>query len=115
MANLYNNTSSSNLFVNATQARKATRNNSVIHSEVRSIESAVIANIDAGVLYANIISSTTMTNSNVYYNVWNSVTTDPTNLDQLIYVKKYFEDRGYGVSVVTNTASNNTISWNISW
>ena len=50
MANLYNNTSSSNLFVNATQARKDTRNNSVIHSEVRSIESAVIANIDAGVL-----------------------------------------------------------------
>ena len=56
-----------------------------------------------------------MTNSNVYYNVWNSVTTDPTKLDQLNYVKKYFEDRGYGVSVVTNSASNNTISWNISW
>ena len=50
MANLYNNTSSSNLFVNATQARKDSRNNSVIHSEVRSIESAVIANIDSGVL-----------------------------------------------------------------
>ena len=65
MANLYNNSSSTNLFVNATQARK--------------------------------------------------VTTDPTKLDQLNYVKKYFEDRGYGVSVVTNTASNNTISWNISW
>lgn len=114
MANLYGNSNSTNLF-DATQARKDTRNNSVIHSEVTALESAVIANIDAGVLFANIISSTTMTNSNVYYNVWNSVTTDPTKLDQLNYVKKYFEDRGYGVSVVTNTSSNNTISWNISW
>tara|TARA_Y100001937_G_scaffold123963_1_gene187836 strand:- start:110 stop:457 length:348 start_codon:yes stop_codon:yes gene_type:complete len=115
MANLYGNSNSTNLFVNATQARKDTRNNSIIHSEVTAIESAVIANIDAGVLFANIISSTTMTNSNVYYNVWNSISTDPTKLDQLNYVKKYFEDRGYGVSVVTNTSSNNTISWNISW
>jgi len=104
-----------NIFVNATQARKDTRNNSVIHSEVTAIESAVIANIDAGVLYANVISSTTMTNSNVYYNVWNSITTDPTKLDQMNYVKKHFEDLGYGVAVKTNTSSNSTITWNISW
>ena len=45
MANLYNNSSSTNLFVNATQARKDSRNNSVIHSEVTAIESSVIANI----------------------------------------------------------------------
>ena len=55
-----------------------------------------------------------MTNSNVYYN-GNSITTDPTKLDQMNYVKKHFEDLGYGVSVVTNLDSNNTISWNISW
>ena len=99
-----------NIFVNATQARKDSRNNSVIHSEVTSIESTVIANIDAGVLYANIISSTTMTNSSTYYNVWNGITTD-----QMNYVKKHFEDLGYGVSVTTNSSSNNTINWNISW
>jgi len=103
------------IFVNATQARTDSRNNSVIHSEVRAIESAVIANIDTGILYANIISSTTMTNSNVYYYVWNSVTTDPTKLDQLNYVKNYFENLGYGVNITTNTTSNNTIDWNISW
>ena len=104
-----------NIFVNATQARKDSRNNSVIHSEVRAIESIVLANVDAGVLYANVKSSSDMTNSNVYYNVWNSITTDPTKLDQMNYVKKHFEDLGYGVSVVTNLDSNNTISWNISW
>jgi hypothetical protein len=104
-----------NIFVNATQARKDSRNNSVIHSEVRAVESIVLANIDSGVLYANVVSSSVMTNSNVYYNVWNSITTDPTKLDQMNYVKKHFEDLGYGVTVVTNLNSNNTISWNISW
>ena len=61
------------IFVNATQARKDSRNNSVIHAEVRAIETSVIANVDAGVLYANIINSTNMTNNSTYYNVWNSI------------------------------------------
>jgi hypothetical protein len=47
--------------------------------------------------------------------VWNGISTDPTKLDQLNYVKKHFEDLGYGVSVTTNSSSNNTIDWNISW
>ena len=104
-----------NIFVNATTARRDTRNNSVIHAEIRSIESAVLANIDAGVLYANVIGNTTMTTSNVYYYVYNGTTNNPTALDQLNYVKNYFTGLGYGVSVLTNTATENTITWNISW
>ena len=104
-----------NIFVNATQARKDTRNNSVIHAEVTTIENKVLSNVDAGLLYANVSSMTEMTNSNVYYNVWNGISTDTTKLDQLNYVKKHFEDLGYGVSVTTNSSSNNTIDWNISW
>ena len=106
---------SNNIFTNATQARKDTRNNVVVHGEITTLESKVLANIDAGVLYANVSSNTTMTTSNVYYNVWNSITTDPTKLDQLNYVKNHFVNLGYGVSVTTNTSSNNTIVWNISW
>ena len=80
----YNDTGSSkNIFVNATQARADSRNNVVVHGEIRSIESEVFSNIDAGVLYANVVSSTTMTNSNVYYNVWNGTVTDPTKLAQI--------------------------------
>ena len=104
-----------NIFVNATQARKDTRNNSVIHAEVTTIENKVLSNVDAGLLYANVSSMTEMTNSNVYYNVWNGISTDPTKLDQLNYVKKYFTDLGYGVSILTNSSSNNTITWNVSW
>lgn len=104
-----------NIFVNATTARSNSRNNSVIHSEVRSIESAILANVDSGVLYANVTSNTTMTSNVAYYNVWNGVTEDPTKLDQMNYVKDYFVNLGYGVNVGVNATSNNTITWNVNW
>ena len=104
-----------NIFINATQARKDTRNNSVIHSEVRSIESVVLANVDAGVLYANITSGSAMTDSNIYYNAYYGVTSNPTIVDQINYVSQYFTNLGYGVQVRENTATKNTITWNISW
>ncbi len=102
------------IFINAKTARTSTRNNTVIHNEVTAIENAVYANVDAGILYAN-VNNSTMTNSNVYYYVWNSVTTDPTKLDQLNYVKKYFTDLGYGVSLATDPNNATALQWNISW
>ena len=104
-----------NIFTNATKARSDSRDNTVIHSEIRTIESAVLSNIDAGLLYANVVSNSTMTNSNVYYYVYNAITVDLTKTDQINYVKKYFVDLGYGVNILTNASSNNTITWNISW
>jgi nitrous oxide reductase len=56
-----------------------------------------------------------MTDSNAYYFVYNGVTSDPTKLDQINYVKNYFVDLGYGVNITTNAATNATIQWNISW
>ena len=91
------------IFVTATDARTKSRNNTVIHSEITSIENAVYANIDAGVLYAN-VNNSTMTNSNVYYNVHNGVTTDATKKDQLDYVKKYSRLR-YGVNIFRSSAT----------
>ena len=102
------------IFINATTARSNTRNNTVIHNEVTAIENAVFANVDVGVLYAN-VNNTTMTNSNVYYNVHNGITTDPTKKDQLNYVKKYFSDLGYGVSIVSDPGQTNHLQWNRSW
>ena len=103
------------IFSNAATARKDTRNNSVIHSEVRSIETAVLGNIDAGVLYANVTTGTTMTNSNAYYKAYYGVTVDATKKDQVNYVAKYFKDLGYGVKVAQNLTTTDTITWNISW
>ena len=102
------------IFINAKTARTSTRNNTVIHNEVTAIENAVYANVDAGILYAN-VNNSTMTNSNVYYYVWNSITTDPTKLDQLNYVKKYFTDLGYGISLATDPNDATALQWNISW
>jgi hypothetical protein len=104
----------SGVFVNASQARKNTRNNSVIHAEVRSIEQNVLANIDAGVLYANVNSGTTMTTNDVYYLAYVGVSNDTTKLDQLNFVRNYFSNLGYGINITTNDASS-TIQWNISW
>jgi nitrous oxide reductase len=56
-----------------------------------------------------------MTASNAYYFVYNGVTSDPTKLDQINYVKNYFVDLGYGVNITTNPTTNTTIQWNISW
>ena len=103
------------IFSNAATARKDTRNNSVIHSEVRSIETAVLANVDSGVLYANVSTGTTMTNSNTYYKAYFNITTDATKKDQVTYVSKYFKDLGYGVKVAQNLTTTDTITWNISW
>lgn len=103
------------IFTNARTARQDTRNVSVIHSEVRSIESAVLANIDAGVLYANITSGTLVTDSNVYYKAYMGITDNRTLVDQLDYVSKYFTDLGYGVSITENPTNPTTLSWNISW
>ena len=102
------------IFVTAANARTKSRNNTVIHREITSIENAVYANIDAGVLYAN-VNNSTMTNSNVYYNVHKSITTDATKKDQLDYVKKYFKDLGYGVNIVSDPSANTHLQWNISW
>ena len=62
------------VFINASTARSDTRNASVIHAEVCAIESAVLANVDAGVLNATVTGGTTMTDSNEYYNAYFNIT-----------------------------------------
>ena len=103
------------VFVNAATARKDSRNNSVIHGEVRSLESSVLASVEVGSLSAVIDSGTTMTDSTDYYNVYYSVVTNETKLDQINVVKKYFTDLGYNVQITENPLTENTIVWTISW
>jgi len=104
----------STVFINAAQARRDTRNNSVIHAEVRSIEHAVLSNVAAGVLFANVTANTAMTTSNVYYFAHVGVSNDATILDQLDTVKRYFTHLGYGINITTNE-NTATIRWNVSW
>ena len=65
------------VFVNATQARKDARDQSVIHAEVRGLESSVLSSVESGNLSVSVNSGTTMTTTTSYYNayyiiyVWN--------------------------------------------
>jgi hypothetical protein len=103
------------VFVNAATARKDSRNNSIIHSEVRSLESSVYASIDLGDLSTVVDTGTTMTGSTDYYNAYYSITNNETILDQINYVRKYFVDLGYNVQITENPVTENTIVWTISW
>ena len=106
---------SKRVFVTASTARSNARNASVIHGEVRDIETEIFANIDLGLLYANVTSNTTMTDSNVYYYAYYGIQNNATVVDQIVSVKEYFQSLGYGVNILTNPETNVNITWNISW
>ena len=103
------------VFVNATQARRDSRNASVIHAEVRAIETVVLEQIALGELSASISSGSTMTVSVDYYNAYYNLVTDAAKIDQITYVQRYFTDLGYGVVITENPSTTNTLIWNISW
>lgn len=101
------------IFVTATTAREKTRNNVLIHSEITSIENAVFAAIHQGVLSA-VINDTVFTTNSTYYFTWNNTISDPTKLDQLNFVTRYFTNLGYSINLtpVPNVAR---LQWNIFW
>lgn len=103
------------VFKNATQARKDARNSSVIHAEVRSLETSVLSSVENGNLSVSVSSGTTMTTSTDYYNAYFSIAADDTKSDQLTYVTRYFTDLGYGITLTENPSTQNTLVWNISW
>jgi hypothetical protein len=101
------------IFVTATTAREKTRNNVLIHSEITSIENAVFAAIQQGVLSAT-VNDTTMTTDSTYYYAWNNVVPNPTKLDQLDFILRYFNNLGYSISL-TPDAIAAKLRWNIFW
>lgn len=105
----------STIFTNAQTARQNTRNVSVIQNEVRAIEAAVLANIDAGVLFANVTSGTAVTDSNVYYKAFVGISNDRTRVNELDFITKHFVSLGYAIRITENPINPMTLSWNISW
>ena len=103
------------VFVNANQARKDSRNASVIHGEVRSLESTILTSISQGVLSIVVNSGTTMTDDANYYSAYYLITNDTAKADQVEYVSKYFTDLGYSVNITENPNTNNSLVWNIGW
>lgn len=103
------------VFIDAAEARSRSRQTQEIHAEVTAIEQAILTQVDQGSLEVSIDSGTTMTTSNVYYRSYFGVTNDPASLNQIRYIENYFKNLGYGVSVLENPQTGDTITWNLSW
>jgi|SRR6056300_275486 hypothetical protein len=105
-------------FINAKQARLNSRVNSIIHSEINSLEVAVFAAIDNNE-FTTTLSTTTMTTAGAtaeaYYNAWQGTVPNTNYTDQMTQVIDYFEGLGYSIYQQTNTLTSNTFVWVISW
>ena len=104
---------SDSIFINATEARRRSRDSVIILNEVRALEANVLANISAGSLQLLQSTGTTMTGNTSYYQAYNGITTNTTITDQINMVKKHF--KGYSVNISTNASTGNTIQWTIKW
>ena len=107
--------SGGDIFINATEARKQSRDSVIVLNEVRALESNVLTEVNAGNLEVTISTGTTITNGTTYYQAYNNITSNTTLTDQISTVKKYFTDKGYSVNISTNAGTGNTLQWKIKW
>lgn len=113
------------IFPNAEQARTGSRNNVVIHREIRHIEEAILDAIDAGLLMVSITDSVmTLAGTNespgtgrAYYNAWTADAQDADRalVDQMNNILIYFKDLGY--SIIRKAVGSNAVvfKWEILW
>ena len=107
--------SGGDIFINATEARKQSRDSVIVLNEVRALESNVLTEVNAGNLEVTISTGTTITNGTTYYQAYNNITSNTTLTDQISTVKKYFTDKGYSINISTNAGTGNTLQWKIKW
>lgn len=103
------------IFINASEARKQSRNSVIVLNEVRALEANVLTQIESGNLDVTVATGTTITSGLTYYQAYNNITSNTTLTDQISTVKKYFTDKGYSVNISTNSGTGNTLQWKIKW
>lgn len=113
------------IFPTAEQARAGSRNNVLVHQEIRYIENAILTAIDTGYLQVNITGSYMTTagtdqspgSGRAYFTAWMADPTDADRslLDQMNNVLIHFKDLGY--SIIRKPVGNNPVSfkWEILW
>lgn len=113
------------IFPNAEQARSGSRNNVTIHREIRHIEEAILAAIDAGLLMVSITDSVmTLAGSDeapgsgrAYFTAWmaDPLTANRALVDQMNNILIYFKDLGYSI-IRKNVGSEAVVfKWEIMW
>lgn len=116
-----------NTFPTAEQARAGSRNNLVIHAEIRWIEERIYAAIAEGVLSLDIkdspftdpLSYDPLNEAKVdardYYGALFSEVYNRSLKEQIDIVQKNFVDLGYQMTALKNTQTGNTFFWRILW
>lgn len=110
----------------AAQARAKAQNDTVIFSEIRDIEDAILTAVSSG-LYDAAVTGTTMTATSttgspapivaarLYFNTWQGTIDDRAKYVQMGQVIQYFTDLGYAIERRTNNLTGDTFKWVVSW
>lgn len=101
----------------AQEARLRARDDVTIHSEISSIETAILTAVGQGQLTVSVTTSvmTSGPNATAYWNVWQGNTQDLAKQDQIDQVIKYFEDLSYTIEQRTISQTGNTFGWFLAW
>ena len=107
------------VYMSAAEARKKTTIDTIIHSEIKTVETQIITDVAAGNLESTISTGTSMTNDDAtgqsYFSVWQGNTEDRSKSYQMERVISYFQDGGYTVERHTNSSTLDTLTWKIYW
>lgn len=96
-------------------AKIMANNDLVVFDEITSIARQVIIQSLDGNYEAVISSGTTMTDSTSYFDSWIDLTPDKKLNQKMNIVIDYFEKLGYNIQRQTNTSTNNTFIWKVTW
>jgi hypothetical protein len=113
------------IFPNAEQARNGSRNNVLVHGEIRHLETAILDAIDDGLLTVVITNSVmTLAGSNetpgsgrAYFTAWmaDPQVADRSLIDQMNNILIYFKDLGYSIIRKPNGSNAVSFKWEIMW
>ena len=101
--------------LNSETAKIISKTDITVFDEIVAISREILTQSIAGEVSAVIDSGTTMTTDTTYYDVWSDITQDRKKQDQMTSIVSYFEKFGYNIIRRLNSATNNTIVWEINW
>lgn len=114
-------------FPTASEARAGSRNNLVIHAEIRAVEKSIYEAIEAGQYQVDVLNSPmtdatavdymneTVIDASDYFATLFTDVDDRTLSEQIAIVQKTFVDLGYQMTPLKNTSTGNTFKWRILW
>lgn len=111
------------IFMNARDARAQAISSATTITEVRAIELAILAAVEANQLSV-VVGNTPMTTpaaapdtgpAEAYFRVWQNINADRAMQAQMDTVIRYFTDYGYSITRLINTETNATFVWSVQW